>query len=139
MVRWRSSGRPLALLVQVSEALLESNLAVGGKTESIRTPFWGESGWEREWGGSRLLQLFICYFWLQEISVAVSSPLTVAASFVAEHGVSSTGSVVVKHSLSCTLAPGISPDQGCPPLAGRFLITRPPGKSPPQHTHFLTK
>ena len=87
MVRWRSSGRPLALLVQVSEALLESNLAVGGKTESIRTPFWGESGWEREWGGSRLLQLFICYFWLQQISVAVSSPLTVAASFVAEHGV----------------------------------------------------
>jgi len=49
MVRW-SSGYPLALLARVSEALLESNLAVGGKIESLRTLFWGEWGWEREWG-----------------------------------------------------------------------------------------
>ena len=44
-----------------------------------------------------------------------------------------TGSVVVAHGLSCSTACGIFPDgiePLSPALAGRFLTTAPPGKSP---------
>ena len=50
------------------------------------------------------------------------------------------GSALVAHGLSCSTACGIFPDQGsnpCPPaLAGGFLTTVPPGKSP---VHSLKK
>jgi len=43
-----------------------------------------------------------------------------------------TGSIIVAHGLSCSLACGIFPDQGSNPmsltLAGRFFATEPPGK-----------
>ena len=56
------------------------------------------------------------------------SLLIVAASSVAEHGVSSTGSGEEVHGRSCAGdLPGL---RMSPALAGRFLITRPPGKSP---------
>ena len=84
-------------------------------------------------GGSRLLKWFIRYFWLQQVSVAVCSLLTVAASFVAEHGVSSMGSVVVVHGLSCASAPGISLDQGCPRISRQILHHETTREVPP-HT-----
>ena len=45
----------------------------------------------------------------------------------------STGSIVVAHRLSCSVACGIFPDPGIKPvsppvLAGRFFTTEPPGK-----------
>ena len=49
--------------------------------------------------------------------VAMHGSLTAVASLVAEHGVSSTGSVAVAHRLSCSAACGIFLDQGsnlCP-------------------------
>ena len=85
--------------------------------------------------------------------VVVRRLLVVVASFVAEHGLQvhglqqlwpagsvvvarglqSTGSVVVVHELSCSMACEIFPDQGSEPvspaLAGGFLTTVPPGKS----------
>ena len=72
------------------------------------------------------------YFWLYWVFVAAHglSPvaasrallfamhelLIAVASFVAEHGLWSTGSVVVVHGLSCSLASGIFPDQGLNPF-----------------------
>ena len=55
-------------------------------------------------------------------------------SLAAEHRLYSTGSVVVESQLSDFVACGIFPDQASPPvpvlaLAGRFLLTAPPGKS----------
>ena len=44
--------------------------------------------------------------------VAVHGLLMVVASLVAEHGLWSTGSVVTAIGLSCSLACGISPNQG---------------------------
>ena len=44
--------------------------------------------------------------------VVVHRLLTAVASLVAEHGLYSTGSVVVAHGLSCSTACGIFPDQG---------------------------
>ena len=47
------------------------------------------------------------------------------ASGVAAHGLSSTGSTVKVHRLSCSAARGIFPDQGsnpCPPHMGDILI-----------------
>ena len=55
------------------------------------------------------------------------APLTV------EHGLSSTGSVVVVHGLSCLMNCGIFPDQGIEPvsseLAGEYLTSGTPGPS----------
>ena len=55
-------------------------------------------------------------------------------SLAAEHRLYSTGSVVVESQLSDFVACGMFPDQASPPvpvlaLAGRFLLTAPPGKS----------
>ena len=59
--------------------------------------------------------------------------LTAVASLVSEHGLSSTGSGVVAHGLSCSAACGILLDQGSnlpvsPALAGRFFTPEPLGK-----------
>ena len=55
-------------------------------------------------------------------------------SVVVAHRLQSAVSVVVAHRLSCSVACGIFPDQGSnlwfPALAGGFLTTAPPGKSP---------
>ena len=55
-------------------------------------------------------------------------------SVVVARGLQSTGTVVVVHGLSCSVACGIFPEPGLEPmspaLAGRFLTTAPPGKSP---------
>ena len=65
--------------------------------------------------------------------VGVHGFLTEVASHVAEHGPWSTGSKVVAHRLSSSVACGILPDQGLNPcplhLAGGFLTTGPQGKS----------
>ena len=54
------------------------------------------------------------------------------ASIVAAWGLWSTGSVVVAHGLSCSVACGIFPDQGSNllslALVGGFFTTEPPGK-----------
>ena len=49
--------------------------------------------------------------------IAVRGPLTVAVSLVAEQGSRRTGSVVVAHGPSCSVACGILPDQGSNPCA----------------------
>ena len=70
----------------------------------------------------------------QHGSQAQAQQLQHVGSVVVAHGLQSTGSVVVAHGLSCSAAWGIFPDQGsnpCPPaLAGGFLTTVPPEKSP---------
>ena len=82
-----------------------------------------------------------CYTWAfskcseRGLLFIVACQLLIAvASLVSEHGLQSTGSVVVAHGLSCSAAFGIFPDLGIKPvspaLAGRFLTTGPPGNPP---------
>ena len=59
--------------------------------------------------------------------------LTAVASPVVEHGLYSTGSIVVAHGLSCSAACGVLLDQGSslpvsPALAGRCFTPEPLGK-----------
>ena len=62
---------------------------------------------------------------MHELLMAVASPCCRAQAL---------GHVVVVHRLSCPMVCGIFPDQGinpCPPaMAGGFLTTGPPEKSP---------
>ena len=67
--------------------------------------------------------------------VAICGLLLTVGSLVAEHGLSGVGSVVLAWGLSYPVGkgmwvsgPGIEPVS--PALAGRFLTTGPPGKSP---------
>lgn len=57
---------------------------------------------------------------------------SVVASFLAEHGLQSEGSVAVVHGLSCSVAWRIFMDLGwepvSPALAGKSCTTEPPGK-----------
>ena len=88
--------------------------------------------------------IYLLYFWLHQVFLALRglSPVaevgtllfTVVTSLAAEHRLYSTGSVVVVPWLSYFVACGIFPDKASPPvpvptLAGRFLLTAPPGKS----------
>ena len=61
--------------------------------------------------GSPLLQAGLLQLWLEGYSlVAVSALLFAVAPFVAEHGLWSSGSVVVECGISCTMARRIFPD-----------------------------
>lgn len=86
--------------------------------------------------------IYLLYFWLHQVFprfvglslVAEVGELlfTSVTSLAAEHRVYSTGSVVVVPRLSDSVACGIFPDQASPTvpvptLAGRFLLTAPPG------------
>lgn len=111
-------------------------MAVGGKTENIRHAFAGVAGGSGNGEVAGFYNYLFVTFGYQQVSVAVSSPLTGGVFCCRKHGVSSTGSVVVeRHSLSCALALG-SPRTRVSHIAGRFLITRP-RKSPTPH--FLTR
>ena len=61
--------------------------------------------------------------------VAAHGLLIMLASLVAEHGLQSSGSVVVAHRLRCPVACGIFLDQGSRSNLCRFLTIRQPGKS----------
>ena len=85
------------------------------------------------------------YFWLCWVFTAVQAFLCVSggyslevrelligeASLVAEHRLSSTGSVAGTHAVSCPMAYRIFPDQELnvsPALVGKFFTTESPGK-----------
>ena len=81
---------------------------------------------------------FLCiivfiYFWLSWVFVAACRLLVVVVSLVGAPRLWSTGSVVVAHGLSCSMACGIFPDQGLNPClpTGGFFTTEPPGKAAP--------
>ena len=65
-----------------------------------------------------------------ELQVHGLQQLWLVGSAVAALGLQSTGSVVVVHQLSCSVACGTIPDQGFEPVSciGRFSTTEPPGK-----------
>ena len=88
-------------------------------------------------GSSLLCTGFLYVRQVGLLLIAVHGLLIAAVSLVAKHGLQKTQSlVVVAHKLSCSTAHRIFLHQGSnrdrtvsPALAGRFLITGPPGKS----------